>query len=292
MVVIGLVLASGCFTDSGGPGGNVSTSEATSTSTSTSTGTPTGSGTSTSTSTGAASSSSTGSSSSGEPTGTTTTGGEGQACDSWAQDCDPGLKCAPYTNNDDGVWDANKCTPAKEGKPGFPCIVEGSPTSGYDTCGAGSICWEVDPDTFEGVCYALCSGSPSTPICGPGTGCFQTNAGVVNVCLIECDPLLPKCAAGQVCVPDSQDEFLCLNSVDAIEVGQPCKYLNECASGSMCSFAAESSNLCDPKLAPLCCTQYCSLKDPVCPDFLACRPYFPMGEAPPELADLGLCTDV
>ncbi len=291
--VIGLLLAGGCFTDSGGTGASVSPSEATSTGTSTSTGTPTGSGTSTSTGTSTSSGSSGSSSSSGEPTGTTTMGGEGQACDPWAQNCDDSLKCVPYADDGEGVWNANKCTPVGEGAPGGPCIAMGSATSGYDTCGDRAICWDVNPDTLGGVCYSLCGGSPNTPICAPGSSCFQTNAGVINVCLIECDPLVPKCAADKVCVPDNEHKFLCLPlaPIKAILVGEVCEYLNDCEAGSMCTFAAESINFCDPKLGSRCCTQYCSLKDPLCPPALACRPYPFKGEAPPEHVDLGLCQD-
>ena len=293
--VIGLVLTSGCFTDSGGTGVSVSTSEATSTGTPTSIGTSTSTPTSTdtSTSTGMSTSSGTsGSSSSGEPTGTTTMGGEGQACDSWAQDCDAGLKCVPYTDNDDGVWDANKCTPVGQGAPGGPCIAMDSPTSGYDTCKAGAICWEVDQGTLAGVCYSICAGSPNSPVCPAGSGCFMSNQGVVNVCLIACDPLLSKCKDGQVCVPDSSDQFLCLAAAGPmpVPVGGPCGYLNECEKGSMCFAASAATMLCDQN-DDFCCLPYCDLSAPDCGAELECRAYPFVGKPPSELADLGLCQD-
>lgn len=298
--MIGLVLAGGCFTDPGGTGGPATTEPGTSTGaastgTGTSTGAPTSTepgtstGTDTGTSTGTGSSGSTGSSSTGEPTGTTTMG-EGAACDPWAQDCDEGLKCAPYADDGGNAWNANKCTPAGEGSAGGPCIAMGSATSGYDTCKAGAICWEVDPDTLAGVCYAVCEGSPNTPLCTPGSACFITNGGSVNVCLISCDPLLSKCDAGQVCVPDDDGQFLCLLAADKLPVGESCGFRNECVSGSMCADASKSTKVCDQN-AVLCCTAYCDLKNPDCLDGLDCVPYFADGEAPPELATLGLCQD-
>ena len=268
---IGLVLAGGCFTDPGGTLGPMSASTGTSTDAPASTGAPT----------------STGGSSSGEPTGTTM--GEGADCDPWAQDCDAGLKCAPYATDNGDSWDANKCTPAGEGVPGGPCIAMMSATSGYDTCEAGAVCWDVDPGTLAGVCHALCDGSPGTPICSPGSVCSMTNEGAVNICLIACDPLLAPCQAKQVCVPDADDHFLCVGAADTVPKGFPCGYINECEPDSMCAEASKWSK-CDQEM-PGCCIAYCDVDVPMACDPFACVPYFPVGEAPAGLEDLGLCQD-
>jgi hypothetical protein len=279
---IGLVLAGGCFTDSGGTAGVVTTS-GTSTgagTTPTSSGGDSGVGTSTGVGTG-----STGE----EPTGTTTLGSEGKACDPWAQDCGAGLKCAPYASDGGDVWDANKCVPVGVGGTGASCKATDSPTSGYDSCGPGSICWDVDADTLIGVCYALCMGEPDMPVCPIGSACSMTNKGAVNVCLADCDPLTNVCPEGQVCVPDGDDQFLCLTAGGTVPPGTPCEYVNECATGSMCA-NSQSAAICDPQ-SPFCCLPFCSLKDPMCPTDLVCQSYFTDGMAPAEHADLGLCQD-
>lgn len=166
----------------------------------------------------------------------------------------------------------------------------GSATSGYDTCQAAAICWDVNADTLAGVCCALCSGGPNTPICPPNSACFITNGGVVNVCLQTCDPLVPKCSEEQVCVPDNANQFLCLAASDVLPAGSPCEYVNECELGSMCADAKKSTLVCG-QVADLCCTTYCDVEAPDCQDPLACVPYFLIGDAPPGLANLGLCQD-
>ncbi len=283
---IGLVLAGGCFTDSGGTGGVMTTSGSSTggTTAPTSTGGDTGSPTSTGTGTDSTTSDSTTSEA-------TTSDNEGKACDPWDQDCGAGLKCMPYATDGGDSWDANKCTPVGESKSGAPCLaLKRSATSGYDTCGPDLICWEVNPDTLVGTCYSLCGGSPITPICGAGTSCSQTNKGVVNVCLETCDPLIDKCSGEQVCVPDNVEEFLCLGaSGDDVAAGDACSFINECAAGSMCA-TPNSAALCDQQ-AKGCCLPFCSLKDPVCPLGLDCVGYFPKGMAPAQHVDLGLCQD-
>jgi len=290
---IGLALASGCFSDSGGIGDYTTTAAASTGSgtapTSTGGDTGTGTSTSTSTSTGTGGSGSTASVSDATGSTTSTLGGEGDACDPWAQDCADGLKCAPYASDDGDAWDANKCTPVGEGASGGPCIAMKSMTSGYDTCEQGAICWDVDPATLSGVCYAMCKGSPNTPICPPNSACSMTNGGTVNVCLGTCDPLQPKCAAGQVCVPDGSDQFLCFaDAGQGKNLYETCMFINECEPGLMCA-AASKNGQCDG-LALQCCTAFCDLEDPNC-DVGACVPFFEMGAAPMGLENLGLCED-
>lgn len=292
---IGLALASGCFSDSGGIG-DYTTTVAASTGSGTaptSTGGDTGTGTSTSTSEVGNGSTASASEATGSTTSTTSTtsatGGEGDACDPWAQDCAAGLKCAPYASDGGDAWNANKCTPVGEGVAGGPCIAMMSATSGYDTCEQGAICWDVDPATLAGVCYAMCKGSPNTPICPPNSACSMNNEGVVNVCLGTCDPLLPKCAGGQVCVPDGADQFLCVASAGALPLYSPCTYLNECTEGTMCASSLPTTKCNDKE--PRCCTAYCNVEVPVCKDALTCVPYFPMGTAPMGLENVGLCQD-
>lgn len=118
----------------------------------------------------------------------------------------------------------------------------------------------------------------------------MSNQGAVNVCLQTCDPLFAKCSAEQVCVPDNADQFLCFVAPDVLPVGSACDYVNECELGSMCAAAEKSTLVCDQGVAR-CCTAYCDVEAPDCQGPLACVPYFPIGDAPPGLANLGLCQD-
>ena len=116
----------------------------------------------------------------------------------------------------------------------------------------------------------------------------MTNGGTVNVCLGTCDPLQPKCAEGQVCVPDGSDQFLCFADAAPLQLYETCVYINECEPGSMCADASKNSK-CDG-LALRCCTAYCDLGDSNCSDGV-CVPFFEMGAAPMGFENLGLCQD-
>jgi hypothetical protein len=79
--------------------------------------------------------------------------------------------------------------------------VEGSGTSGIDTCELGAMCWNVDTDG-DGTCIEICSGSSDDPQCTtPGTTCAIANGGAIAVCMPTCDPLIGDCPAGQGCYP-------------------------------------------------------------------------------------------
>ena len=92
---------------------------------------------------------------------------------------------------------------------GQPCAVEGSGVSGIDSCELGSMCFFVDPETNEGTCVALCVGTPELPSCGsPTEVCTTSNDGVLNLCLLSCDPKAPNCPAGQECL-DLEQGHVC-----------------------------------------------------------------------------------
>lgn len=113
-------------------------------------------------------------------------------CDLWRPDCPTGQKCMPYAQDGGNVWNATRCAPldVAAGQPGDSCRVEGSGTSGVDSCGISSMCWDVDPETSEGTCIAFCEGSADSPVCSdPNTQCSITNDGALILCLPKCDPL-------------------------------------------------------------------------------------------------------
>ncbi|MBZ5711818.1 ribulose phosphate epimerase [Nannocystis pusilla] len=226
-----------------------------------------------------------------------TTGGTGPdiQCDNWGQDCPDGQKCAAYANDGGFSWNALKCVPADAagGEVGDPCTVEGNGVSGIDSCAFGSMCWAVDPESGQGVCVALCTGSPEAAQCAPaGTTCVVANEGVLNLCLPQCDPLLQNCESGDLCLPNPLDQsaFVCIldASGESGTTFDPCEYGNACDAGFVCQdpiFASE----CDPG-AKGCCLPYCDLSDPECPGANQdCLAWFEAGMAPPGYENVGYC---
>lgn len=216
-------------------------------------------------------------------------------CDLWAQDCPAGDKCMPWADQGGDVWNATRCTPIDpdSGQPGDACTVEDSGTSGIDTCDIGAMCWDVDPETLEGTCAAMCEGSPLNPICeDPDTACILANGGVLNVCLALCDPLLQPCPEGQACYPIPTG-FVCGPDVSH-ELGgyaDACAFVNGCDPGLFCA----ASGFIPGCRANNCCTPFCDLEEPdasaMCPgsaDGQECVPYFP-SEPPPGYETVGAC---
>jgi hypothetical protein len=68
--------------------------------------------------------------------------------------------------------------------------------------------------------------------------------------------------------------------------GDPCEFINVCAAGLLC-LTPDATPGCD---ALGCCTPICELSAPPCPAGQACVPWYADNEAPPGLADVGICT--
>ncbi|MCY0985540.1 hypothetical protein OV203_00255 [Nannocystis sp. ILAH1] len=222
-------------------------------------------------------------------------GGPQIECDPWVEDCPEGQKCMPWADDGGSSWNALKCVdivPDPDGL-GEPCSVIGSGVSGEDTCDKHMQCFNVDPDTLQGTCLAMCTGSPDKPGCEqPDATCSLSGDGVLILCLPNCDPLAPDCNPGDTCIPHPHGEgFTCVIDAGGDE-GQlfgPCEYVNFCDPGLLCieaKFAAE----CDQD-AIGCCLPYCDLTaPPSCPGAgQECTPYFEQGQAPAGHEDLGLC---
>lgn len=129
-------------------------------------------------------------------------GGVDYECNVFMEDCPQGEKCMPWANDGGEVWNASRCTPVDfDPVPvGQPCAVEGSGFTGVDDCGAEAMCFHVDPETNEGVCVEVCSGSADDPVCAEGTCIIQFD-GALPLCFETCDPKAPTCAEEQVCEP-------------------------------------------------------------------------------------------
>jgi hypothetical protein len=216
-------------------------------------------------------------------------------CDTWVQDCPEGQKCMPWSGDGDNSWESLKCVDVVPNPDdvGEPCMVFGSGVSGEDTCDIGQMCWDVIDGV--GTCIAMCVGSPEAPACAvPQTTCSINGAGIVNLCLPNCDPLKQDCPGNDLCLPNANDpsSFLCILDASG-EEGQafdPCEYANACDPGLICQ-SPEFAGECDPA-ALGCCLPYCdnTLEPTDCPgEGLQCLPWFDLGTAPPGLEKIGLC---
>jgi hypothetical protein len=219
-------------------------------------------------------------------------GGPANECDIWAQDCPEGEKCMPWDNMGGNSWNATRCSPVAPdpGQPGDPCTVEGSGVSGVDDCAISSMCWNVDPDTNQGVCVGFCEGSENNPVCpDPDTGCSITNEGVLILCLPYCDPLLQDCSDSEACYPEPNGFFCSPDASGKMGMyGDPCEYLNVCDPGLFC---ADAVNVPDCAGAIGCCSEYCDTSDPmaVCMgNGQECLPFYE-DAPPPGYEDVGVC---
>lgn len=223
-------------------------------------------------------------------------------CDRWLQNCPPGEKCMPWTDDVQpwNAWNAWRCTPL-DGMPdsvGEPCRAEGYGNTGIDSCEEGAMCWELrsytaSGDYSTGTCVARCNGCPDAATCAqPSHRC--TNDGILNLCLPVCDPLLQDCVEGDNCFPVGEI-FTCFGdySGESGVYGDTCPLFNHCDPGLVCVEAAAVPDC----FGPECCTEICSLSDPAgnaqCSgqaDGQTCQPWFQPGTAPDGYEDVGFCT--
>lgn len=214
-------------------------------------------------------------------------------CDFWEQNCPEGEKCMPWANDGGPAWNATRCTPLARDPdgPGEPCTVEGSGVSGIDSCELGAMCWNVDAETLAGTCVSLCTGSPNNPSCvSDSEECNIGGDGSLALCLPTCNPLDDApCPEGEGCYPNN-DGFSCLPDASGPKAGgafDPCESIGACDPGLFCA-NPDVVGACEPG-SPGCCTPFCDLTGPICPDTTMCIPAFPKGSAPPGYEDLGLC---
>lgn len=211
-------------------------------------------------------------------------------CSTFAQNCPPTQKCNPWADDGGGSWNSTRCTAVAQNPVGVgeTCTVEGSGVSGIDNCEIGVMCFDVDGETNEGTCVPLCSGSPAAPVCPADLVCTITNNNTLALCLPICNPLVPTdCAPGNGCYL-VQGQFTCAPDASGQlgEPGDPCEFINACDPGNSCV----SAELVPGCVGSSCCTPFCDVLAPECPDGSSCADLFSPGDAPAACVEnVGLC---
>jgi len=213
-------------------------------------------------------------------------------CDSFAQDCPEGQKCAAYIPDGGAAWSGWRCVDVTgTDEPGEPCTME-EVASGADSCIKGAMCWEVDMNG-DGYCVALCTGTAEAPVCENKASCTISADASLILCLPTCHPLLQDCHnPSDVCYPVN-DSFACAAdaSGDEGQSGDPCEFINVCDEGLMCADAALVGMGCPPGSTG-CCTPFCNFPNGACPNpDQQCVQYFDPMELPPNdpRLDIGVC---
>jgi hypothetical protein len=206
-------------------------------------------------------------------------------CDPWTQDCPSGEKCS---------WEQvagvarTRCVPVEPDAklPGEPCMVFGDPDSGHDDCALGALCQHLDARN-QGICMALCGGSPAQPICDRDGALCHVCPNCPSLCVPLCDPIAQDCAEGFACTPNS-GSFACQPSgqFGAGTLGDACEYAFQCKPG----FACIDGSTIPGCGAAGCCSPFCSLVNPSCPSSMVCVPWFDADN--PPLPELGICQSV
>ena len=220
--------------------------------------------------------------------------GEGE-CDLGCQDCPDGEKCVVIEGRGDES-DQIACRPLPEDPkaPGEGCTFLGEPVDN-DDCQRGSVCVDF-PLSPEALCREFCKTEDGVLQCSDETTrCLDL--GGKPVCATVCDPReLNECDYGCRavdlncfgCFPMSESgTFTCwYPPPEKNPVGLPCPF-GECEDTLFCGPPGRVPG-CDA--ATPCCTTYCDIDQPSCPDEgTQCEAIFVEGKSPQGLESLGAC---
>jgi hypothetical protein len=172
-------------------------------------------------------------------------------CDVMEQGCGAGFGCydptKPYCRKSLGLPAGSPCTgwDNAECEPGADCV--GAFVSGVATC--TRYCDPQNPTSAKS-CDLLCPGASleiyatSTELAG--AQCLPGAGG-------ECDPLAPKCDAGQTC---QGFEPAACTAVGTTAIGAPCDFFNgSCVAGATCIGVQGADQLfCQPYCDPVALT--------------------------------------
>ncbi len=214
-------------------------------------------------------------------------------CNLWDDDCPRGEKCTIWANDGGAQWNDSRCVPLAPDPagPGEPCTSQGPGLSGFDDCDAGSVCRVWESGTLQGTCMPMCVGSPEAPECeDPGRVCSIGGNSIPAFCIERCHPLdLASCPRGSACYPSSGGTT-CAPDASGPDLGalfDPCEFTNACDPGLAC-LQAGLVGACSEG-AGHCCTPWCDLEAPSCPETTTCIPAYAGNNAPPGQENVGLC---
>lgn len=145
-------------------------------------------------------------------------------------DCPTGQKCSYLV--DPSFGPTNRCVELLgDGLEGESCERIGD----SDDCGPHRICWATEADGSGGVCVEFCT-SALTCTGNVNNICSVANDGFLPLCLPRCNPLVPDCAEGWGCYPDSSRRWVCDRDQSGAQGahGDPCACLNCCDPGLAC----------------------------------------------------------
>jgi hypothetical protein len=215
-------------------------------------------------------------------------------CSLFAQDCPPGFKCMPYSNDGGPEWNDTRCTLlAPDPQASGESCSTADPFGGVDDCELGSMCWDVDAETGTGYCIDFCRGSETEPSCEDGCErCAISDGTPLPLCVPLCDPLAQDCDGETACYAVN-DGFACVPDASRGSggIGEACEFLNSCGGGSFCADAALLPS-CE---GTGCCTPFCdAAAADACDAMLAgtvCVPWYDEGDRPSGCATetLGVC---
>ncbi|MEM6292731.1 MAG: hypothetical protein AAGA54_15770 [Myxococcota bacterium] len=212
-------------------------------------------------------------------------------CDVWNDDCPRGEKCTFWSNDGSPTLNATRCVPLVDDPagPGDACTFEVSALSGFDNCDVGTTCWGLSEDPL--TCVPFCVGSPRRPTCADANlRCSIAGSAIPSLCLPICNPLdQSTCPRGSGCFP-VDGTVACIADASGPDAGaqfDTCAFTNTCDPGLACENAAFVGACADG--AKQCCTPWCDLDAPACPEGLNCIPAYDQRGAPSSLASVGLC---
>lgn len=183
-------------------------------------------------------------------------------CSTFEQDCPPGQKCTLWADDGGPAFNSARCVDIAPNPVGLgeTCtLIDASSVSGLDDCDLGLLCWYVLDG--QGTCVEFCGGAPEAPECPPDHQCTISGAGVLSICIAECDPIEQDCEPGFACYPVN-DGFTCAADASgpAGAHGDPCRFINACDPGLVC-IGADAHSGCDGALG--CCSTACDVTDPM-----------------------------
>ena len=202
-------------------------------------------------------------------------------CETWNDTCPDGYKCALYSSENGGLFNATGCFPLvpDPAKINESCDLEvvGEPA---DSCDKGLFCY-----SSHDTCTPFCTGDgdPDLLVCPPHYACVY-EADVFALCIEICDPLDSLCGIGEICAFKG-GLFTCAEHEPDKQAGEICTLGFECVAGTACLPPFIAASCGDNN----CCTTLCSTEaGDTCSLGEECVHLFAETKYP-EYIDLGFC---